>query len=229
MNAGAILLAAGRGNRMGGDGNKVLLTIAGREILLHAIDAFAGISEIREIVVVTHPDDRDSIARLLESRQQLPIRMAIGGATRRDSSLAGVRASTADHVLIHDGARPFPSRDMIVRVLHELKSCAAVIPTLPQTDHTHMMQDDGRHLALREPPEGVSIARAQTPQGFHRRLILECLKAAPIECRDDAAAVLLAGGKVATVNGDPTNLKITFPEDLHLGEAIHALRHLASR
>ncbi len=226
MSVSAVLLAAGRGDRMGGDGNKVLRMIAGREVLLHAVDAFTGIPDIHELVVVTQPDERNIIADLLGS-QHLPIRMVVGGATRRDSALAGVRASTADCVLIHDGARPFPSRALILRLLHALTSRAAVIPILPQTDHVHALQADGR-LAPPMPSQSLSMARAQTPQGFHRALILECLEAASLECRDDATAVLLAGRDVSTVPGDPSNIKITFPEDLRLGEAIHALQRRLS-
>jgi len=223
MSSGAILLAAGRGDRMRGDGNKVLLPIVGREVLLHAIDAFSDIPDIHELVIVAQPVEHDIIATLLSS-QRIPFRLTVGGTTRRDSALAGVRASTSSHVLIHDGARPFTSRALILRVLEALKTHAAVIPILTQTDHTHVLRSDGRHLTLQEPSQPVPIARAQTPQGFHRQLILECLETAPLDCRDDATAVLLSGRDVFTVNGDPANIKITYPEDLPLGEAIHYMR-----
>lgn len=224
MTTSVVILAAGRGDRMQSSAHKILLRVCGKALICHTVSAFAQVPELDELIVVVHRDDMDNVRRLVQ-----PIadhcRFVEGGGTRRDSSLRGVRAATGDFVLIHDGARPFPSAKLIRDVLLSTQRERAAIPVLPVADLLHPVDKTSDRISNDAPVSCEhSLARAQTPQGFRRDLILRCLEAAPPEIGDDATAVLLAGESVATVPGEPTNLKITHPEDLALAEAIAASR-----
>lgn len=223
MTASAVILAAGHGDRMLSNENKILLQVCGQALICHTVRAFAQVPEIDELVVVVRHDEMDIVRNLLQ-----PIsghcRFVEGGRMRRDSSLIGVQTATGEFVLIHDGARPFPSVKLIQDVLSAAQRENAAVPILPIPDLVHRVND--RTELVEEPPtvRDHSLARAQTPQGFRRSLILRYLKAATPEIRDDATAVLLAGESVATIPGEPTNIKITRPKDLALAEAIAASR-----
>lgn len=222
MTASVVILAAGRGDRMGMNENKILVPIRGQALICYAVRAFARIPELDDLVVVVHPDEMDRVRRLIQPITN-QFHLVEGGETRRDSALVGVRAAAGDLVLIHDGARPFPSPTLIRHVLTAARRESAVIPVLLIPDLLHRVGATGRIEKMSDLNE-QSLARAQTPQGFRRNLILRCLEAASPEIRDDATAVLLAGESVGTVPGEPTNIKITRPEDFALAEAIAASR-----
>ncbi len=220
MTTSAVILAAGHGDRMRAGQNKVLLSIRGQALIYHTVQVFARLPDIDDLVLVVHVDEMEIIRQLI---QQIgpEFNLVEGGKTRRDSALAGVRAASGDFVLIHDGARPFPSPALIHRVLSRAQQASAAIPVLPITDLLHHVGTTGRIEELSDLREG-SLVRAQTPQGFRRDLILRCLETVPPEIRDDASALLLASESIATVPGERTNIKITHPEDLALAEAIAA-------
>ena len=222
MTTSAVILAGGRGDRMGTIENKVLLPIDGRALICHAVTAFAQVADIDDLILVVHATEIETVRQLIQPIGS-QFRLVEGGETRRDSALAGVRAASGNWVLIHDGARPFPSLELIHRVLTGAQENNAVIPVLPVTDLLHRIGTTG-HIGELSDLREHSLVRAQTPQGFRRDLILRCLEAAPAEIRDDATAILLAGESVATVPGERTNIKVTRPKDLDLAEAIAASR-----
>jgi len=210
MQITAVLLAAGRGERMGGDRNKLLLPVEGRPLIAYSIDAFAASPMIDELVVVVRPADAAAIEPLLPACP--PARLVPGGARRRDSALAGTAAARGEIVLIHDAARPLPSDRLIERVIAAAVETGAAVPVLPVTDTIRGVDDGARLL-----PEAVDrhrLRRMQTPQGFRRELVHRALLTAEASVTDDAAAVLAAGHPVIAVAGDPANLKVTTPEDL---------------
>jgi len=223
MSVSAVILAAGRGDRMQANENKILLSICGQALICHTVSVFARIPGLDDLVIVVHPEEMEIVRQLIQ-----PIadhcRFVDGGETRRDSSLAGVRAARGDIVLIHDGARPFPSPTLIQHVLTVAQYENAVIPVLPIPDLLHRVDETTSRIMTLNNSSNHSLVRAQTPQGFRRNLILNCLEAAPSEVRDDATAILLAGKSVATVAGEPTNIKVTQLEDLALAEAIAVSR-----
>lgn len=223
MSASAVILAAGHGDRMQTNENKILLPIFGQALICHTVSAFAHIPELDNLVLVVHPDEMEIVRQLVQ-----PIadhcRFVDGGETRRDSALAGVRAVTSDIVLIHDGARPFPSSTLIQHVLTVARHENAVIPVLPIPDLLHRVDETTARIVTLSDSSSQTLVRAQTPQAFRRDLILRCLEAASPEIRDDATAILLAGESVATVAGESTNIKVTRLEDLALAEAIAASR-----
>ena len=223
MTASAVILAAGRGDRMQANENKVLLPIYGQALICHTVSVFARIPELDDLILVVHSDEMEEIRRLIR-----PItdhcRLVEGGETRRDSSLVGVRAAKSDIVLIHDGARPFPSPTLIQHILTVAQYENAVIPVLPIPDYLHRVDETTSRIETLSDLSNHPLVRAQTPQAFRRDLILRCLEVAAPEIRDDATAILLAGETVATVAGEPTNIKVTRLEDLSLAEAIAASR-----
>ncbi len=223
MSASAVILAAGCGDRMQTNENKLLLPICGQALICHTVSAFARIPELADLVLVVHPDEMEIIRQLVQ-----PIadhcRFVEGGETRRDSSLVGVRAATGDIVLIHDGARPFPSPTLIQHILTVVQYENAVIPVLPIPDLLHRVDETTARIVKLRNSSSHPLVCAQTPQGFRHDLILRCLESAAPEIRDDATAILLAGEPVATVPGEPTNIKVTRLEDLALAEAIAAFQ-----
>jgi len=217
----AVVLAAGRGARFGRDGNKVWALVGGRPVLWHATQAFARCGEVDEIVVVA----RDEEARHVNSLTQgldVPTRVVLGGEKRCDSAQAGLLQAQGTYVLIHDGARPFPSPDLIRRVLAATHAHGAAVPVLPVTDTVRYGRDG---FLRRDAVHRDGLAHVQTPQGFRRDLLLAAYSAAgrqELDLPDDAAAVLAVGHPVATVPGDPVNLKVTYSGDLAWAEQILA-------
>jgi len=209
MSTSAVVLAAGRGERMRSDVRKAFLELAGRPLFVRAVETFARVPQVEEIVVVVHPDDVRTASSAVG-----PIapraRIVAGGETRRDSSLAGIRASTGEIALIHDGCRPFVTAQLIERVLGEAKRHGAAVPVLPSTETLYHLADGRLARVL----DRASVVRAQTPQGFSRPLILRCLEAADRDITDDASALLAQGEPVFVVEGEASNVKLTYPEDL---------------
>jgi len=208
----ALVVAAGRGNRFGGDLPKQWMELDGRPLLRHALGAFAAHPDIAEVRAVIHPDDT---ARYENAAAGLRLNPAIaGGATRQESVRLGLEAladNPPDLVLIHDGARPFVDGGLVHRVLTALKTAKGAIPALPVHD-TLKRGKDGVIIGT-EPRDG--LFRAQTPQGFHYADILAAHRqAAGRELTDDAAVLEANGVPVMLVEGAEDNVKITTRQDL---------------
>jgi len=217
MRVTAVVLAAGRGDRMGGEENKAFLAIAGVPLLRRAVDAFRHAERVDEVVVVARPGEEPRVRELLDVPS---VRIVPGGRRRRDSAFAGVSAASGELVLIHDGARPFPTQELVGRVIDATIRHGACVPVLPIPDTLRIQGTDG--FLTRERPERSKIVRMQTPQGFRAELIREAIAESADEIPDDAEAVLTFGRPVATVTGEATNLKVTTPADVPLAEAIAA-------
>jgi 2-C-methyl-D-erythritol 4-phosphate cytidylyltransferase/2-C-methyl-D-erythritol 2,4-cyclodiphosphate synthase len=215
--AALILVAAGKGERAGGDLPKQYQLLAGRPLLTHTLAAFAQHPHIGPVVVVIDPTHRDlydqAVAALGTSDLQLLPPVA-GGPTRQESVMCGLGALVAaapSRVLIHDAARPFADHALIDRVIHALDHGPAVIAALPVVDTLKRGQDG--HIAGTVDRSG--LWRAQTPQGFHFQAILDAHRAAiGQDLTDDAAIMEAAGLKVALVMGSEENVKVTTPEDI---------------
>ncbi|MGY4707541.1 2-C-methyl-D-erythritol 4-phosphate cytidylyltransferase [Candidatus Bipolaricaulota sp. J31] len=221
--ASGVILAAGRGERLGATINKALVELVGKPLLRWSAEAFLVSGAVTEIVVVARPGEEAAVERTLDGLG-LPWKVVPGGERRQDSSLAGIRAATEEYVLIHDAARPLVKPDLIRRVLEAAVRHGAAVPVIPVRDTLRYAADG---LLRAEGPERTGLCAIQTPQGFGRELILAALEDASqrgLVLTDDAGAVLVQGGRVAAVPGDIGNLKITYPEDLELARAILALR-----
>ena len=218
----ALIVAAGRGTRFGGALPKQYLPLGGMTVLRHAVAAFAGHPRIVGVLVAIRPEDRAVFDRAVSGLSLLP--PVPGGAERQDSVRLGLEALAEhkpDRVLIHDGARPFPDKALIDRVIDGLDEAPAAIPALPLGDTIKRVED----RRILETIDRSQLWRAQTPQGFHFDAILAAHW--QMEGRvltDDAAVAEAAGITPLIVTGSEENLKVTTAEDLAVAERLLAAR-----
>jgi 2-C-methyl-D-erythritol 4-phosphate cytidylyltransferase/2-C-methyl-D-erythritol 2,4-cyclodiphosphate synthase len=208
----ALVVAAGRGRRFGGDLPKQYQDLAGRPVLRHTLAALAVNPQIDAVRAVIHPDDIDLYREAAAGLNLLePV---FGGATRQDSVRLGLESLAAlgtEMVLIHDGARPFVDAGTIGRVVSALAAHPGAIPAVAVADTLKRGADglvDGT-------VERANLWRAQTPQGFRFADILSAhLAVAGEELTDDAAVAERSALAVALVQGSEDNFKITTTADL---------------
>jgi 2-C-methyl-D-erythritol 4-phosphate cytidylyltransferase/2-C-methyl-D-erythritol 2,4-cyclodiphosphate synthase len=219
-----IVVAAGRGARLGGAIPKQYQLCAGRPLICQTIEALTSAHEFAAATVVIHPDDRDlydaAIAHLVPDAVRVLTASAFGGATRQRSVRNGLEAQASaepEIVLIHDGARPFASRELVLRAIEAARRHGAAVPATPMTDTVKQIDGEGRIVAS---PERASLRAVQTPQAFRFDLILEAHRAsARVDLTDDAAVAEAAGHPVFVFEGDSDNVKVTTMSDLREAEA----------
>src|SRR5579864_3954193 len=218
----ALVVAAGRGTRLGGARPKQYLPLAGSPLLRHSVATLAAHPAIDRVRVVFHPDDREHYAEAVAGLNLLP--PVPGGAARQDSvrlGLESLESLAPDHVLIHDAARPFIDEGLVTRIVAALDSAPGAIPALPVAD-TVKRGAGGKIVATLD---RANLFRAQTPQGFHYRAILAAHRAvAGQELPDDAAVAEHAGLAVSLVAGSEDNLKVTSPADFGHAERLIAAK-----
>jgi 2-C-methyl-D-erythritol 4-phosphate cytidylyltransferase len=216
----AVVVAGGAGRRMGTEVAKQYLEVHDRPVLHYALAPFLEHPGIGRVVVVLPPADVGSPPLWL---RRLDLTIVPGGPQRSDSVWNGLRAlpDDADPVLIHDGARPFITRELIDRVLASAREGGAVA-AIPVADTIKEVDASGRIVAT---PDRARLWQAQTPQGFPRSIIIEAHRHARqqgIRSTDDAVLVENLGVPVVVVEGSAENLKITRPADLVLAAALAA-------
>lgn len=220
MRIGAIIVAAGRGERAGGGIPKQYRMLGGRSVLARTVATLARHPAIASLVVVVNPQDTDRLAAVTRETG-LELRTVPGGATRTASVRAGLEAlgeDAPDAVMIHDAARPFLSADLIDRLAAALAEHDAVIPALPATDALMRVTTDG---TIAEPVDRAVIRAAQTPQAFRFDVLTAAYaRLGDTSLADDAAVIMAAGGMVHTIPGEPENFKLTTPEDFRRAEAM---------
>jgi 2-C-methyl-D-erythritol 4-phosphate cytidylyltransferase len=219
VTAAAVVVAGGSGRRMGGVA-KQFLEVGGQPILRRALLPFVEHPDVHCVVVVLPSDDAAAPPPWLA---ELPVRVVAGGAERSDSVWNGLAALPPgiDLVLVHDGARPFVSRQVIDRVLYAARDGAA-IAAVPVADTIKEVDGSGAVIAT---PERARLWQAQTPQGFRRALLVRAHRAAReagIPATDDAVLVERLGTTVRVVEGAAENIKVTRPVDLVFAEALAA-------
>jgi len=222
---GLLVVAAGRGVRLGADRPKQYLNCAGRPLIVHTLEALAASFPFSAVTVVIRADDRalydDAVMQLTGSAAALGP-PAIGGATRQQSVLAGLEALAAaelDIVLIHDAARPFPSVDLVGRAIEAAERHGAAAPGTAMSDTVKQVDVDGRVLAT---PPRSALRAVQTPQAFRFPLILAAHRRAAAgagDLTDDVAVAEWAGAPAYVFEGDPANVKVTTMQDLEAAEA----------
>lgn len=207
----ALIVAAGRGQRFGGSSPKQYAPLRGEMLLRRTLRAFASHPKITKILVAIHPDDAEVFAGVVKGFNVTSVN---GGATRQESVLRGLEGladDAPDLVLIHDGARPVVTHDLIDGVIDGLEKAEGALPVVPVVDT--LKKTDGDFVG--ETVSREKLVRAQTPQGFHFPLILSAhRKHAGQALTDDAAVFEAAGHRVITVAGDEANIKVTTMEDL---------------
>jgi 2-C-methyl-D-erythritol 4-phosphate cytidylyltransferase/2-C-methyl-D-erythritol 2,4-cyclodiphosphate synthase len=211
MTVAALLLAAGRGARFGGEEPKQYALLLGRPVLRHAAEALlaGGVVEVLQPVCAAGEE-----ARVADILRGLPHRPpVIGGTTRQASVRVGLAAladAAPERVLVHDAARPVIPPGTLAALLAALETVPGAIPAQPVSDT--LKRGDGRQVAETVPRAG--LYRAQTPQAFRYAALVAAHDAAAGEATDDAQLLEWAGAAVALVPGHESNVKITFPEDL---------------
>jgi 2-C-methyl-D-erythritol 4-phosphate cytidylyltransferase len=217
----ALIVAAGRGERLGSGRPKALVILSGRPMLEWSVDALRSVQAVEHIVIALPEGE-------LAAAPEGTIGVA-GGATRSESVRAAlaVAPAAAQTVIVHDAARPLASPQLFERTLAELElhRCDAVIAAVPVSDTIKEVAHDGR--TVRATLERSRLWAVQTPQVF-RRAALELALQAPAEvlaaATDDAWLIEQAGGTVRVSESEPGNIKVTSPIDLRLAEMLLAER-----
>ena len=221
MSVGVIIVAAGRGARMGGAVPKQLLELGGRTILQRSVQAFDGHPRVSELVVVLPAELVDEGAVLVGDTRR-PLRFAAGGARRQDSVRHGFEqlSPAAEIVLVHDAARPFADAALIDRVIAGASDAGAAVPAMASRDTVKRVDAGGQVVRETIPREQIWLA--QTPQGFRTSVLREAiaLGAQGVDATDEAMLAERAGHAVRVVPGDERNIKITTSDDLASARAV---------
>ncbi len=219
MTVVGVIVAAGQGTRFGGETPKQYLTLAGKSVLRRAVEALQATRSLAAIRVVIDPAQRAAYDAAVGDLGLLePV---AGGSSRQESVKRGLESViplAPTQVLIHDAARPFADPALIGRVLAALDRHDGAVPTVPMSDALKRVEGERVTAAVAR----AGLHRAQTPQGFRFRAILEAHRAldpaAGVE--DDAEVASQAGLTVAAVAGAEENLKITTAGDLARAERL---------
>lgn len=233
MKYSAIVLAAGSGKRMHAGLPKQYMDLCGKPLIYYALAAFEE-SPVDEIVLVVNPGHIDYCQREIVERFGFHKvdRIIEGGSERSESVRNGIEAAQGDYVLIHDGARPFLSQEVIGRMMDAVQKYRAAIAAVPEKNT--IKEGDSDHWVT-STLDRSRLWEIQTPQAFDRQLISEAYQRLLSEDPDcsmasltDDAMVVEEGGRmpdgshprIQLIQGDYFNIKITTPEDLVFGEAI---------
>lgn len=220
-----VIVAGGSGKRMGTTVKKQFIQLRDKEVLAHTIEAFNEVDEISEIIVVVGQEDVEKVREEIVARYQLNkvSKIVVGGKERQDSVYNGLVATSdeIEYVMIHDGARPFISKAVIQRAIEKTKQCKATIVAVPVKDTIKVI--DIETETVEHTPKREKLWAVQTPQSFDKKLLLAAYENAHqkgLQVTDDSMIVEAYGKKVHIVLGEYTNIKITTPEDLVIGESI---------
>ena len=222
-----LIAAAGSGRRMGAEGNKLLLEVAGRPVLAWTLQAALACEAIDWIGVVGQPVDEAAIAAILAAANPaVPVQWIVGGETRQESVSRGLAAlpQGAQGVLIHDGARCLVSPSLLARCAEAVQQGLAVIAAAPVTDTIKQVDGQGTITAT---PDRNQLWAAQTPQGFPVQQLRDAHAMAAAKgwsVTDDAALFERLGLAVQVLEAPPSNIKLTTPFDLTIAEAVLADR-----
>jgi 2-C-methyl-D-erythritol 4-phosphate cytidylyltransferase/2-C-methyl-D-erythritol 2,4-cyclodiphosphate synthase len=228
-NVAVLVVAAGRGTRVGGDQPKQYRPLLGIPLLTRTLANLSSAAPDAHLRAVIHPDDRAAYSAALG---QLPeggaqwAEPAIGGATRQQSVRNGLEALAAEGisqeaiVLVHDAARPFLTSGLVTRAVETARSHGAAVPGLPLTDTVKQVAPSGR---IHGSPDRVSLRTVQTPQAFRFDVLLaahrQAADAGEYDLTDDAAVVERAGHAVYVFEGERENIKLTTADDFSRAEA----------
>jgi 2-C-methyl-D-erythritol 4-phosphate cytidylyltransferase len=223
MSVAAILLAAGRGERLGSDVPKAFAELDGRPLLLHALDVVRSLPAITSVVVTAPPGWEGRVQALAGEGA----RVVTGGETRQGSVAAGLGLlmdrDDPEVIVCHDVARPRATSRLFEAVLAALEGVDGAVPGIPLVDTLKRVKDG--EVIETVPREG--LVRVQTPQAFRAQALARAhADGGPggERATDDAMLLERAGFRVAVVPGEPGNIKITTPEDLRLAALLENAR-----
>ena len=215
---GVVVVAAGGSLRMG-DTDKMLAQIGGSPLLAWAVRPFQQSRLVDQIVVVVSGENRQQCQTVITGREWSKVSdFCLGGKRRQDSVAAGLaHLERCDWVIVHDGARPLVTVDLIERGLEAAEETGAAVAAVPVTDTIKVAGEDG--TVLQTPPR-QNLWAVQTPQVFRIGIITEAYQRANSTVTDDASLVERLGYKVKLYLGSYDNIKVTTPDDLALAEVL---------
>ena len=216
----AIVLAGGRGKRMGSVQSKQYIDLNGKPILYYTLNHFINNKNIDKVILVIPEDELEFCRNEVLDKYNLKIdSIAFGGKERQDSVYNGLKkADGSDIVLIHDGARPFVSERIIEEGIKYARMYVAAAPVVMPKDTIKVKNQESFSL---ETPDRNNLVAVQTPQVFDYNIIFGChkkVKEKHLDVTDDTMVVELFGNDVYLYEGEYTNIKITTPEDLILAQ-----------
>jgi 2-C-methyl-D-erythritol 4-phosphate cytidylyltransferase len=220
----AIVVAAGTSQRMGFD--KLTAKLAGCPVFIRTLQRFEICSEVKEIILVAHPDRLKQFGSLIADFGLSKVnRVVAGGEQRHLSVAAGLQATslTAELVAVHDGARPLISPEVISLAIREARECGAVSVAAPIVETLKRADEDQCVVGS---VERFGLWTMQTPQVFRREWLIrayETVLAGGISVTDEVSAVQTAGFPVKLLTNPGWNLKITYPRDLDLAQILFNL------
>lgn len=229
--ATALVVAAGRGERLRADGPKAFVPLGGRPMIAWSLDAFAAVPEVRRVVVAVPPGwtpaDRPE-------REALEGAIVCEGGAERSMSVRNALAATEgpddEAILVHDAARPLITPDLIERMIAAVTGSgahSAAVAAAPVTDTIRLVDGAGNAIGT---PDRTTLRAVQTPQAFKRETLAAALSLGEADlasATDDAALVERLGIKVALIDAPPENIKVTNPTDIRLAELLLAERGIA--
>ncbi len=212
MEYSAVIVAAGTGSRMGLGYNKLLFQLKnGNTILEETVSKFYEDQRCKQIIIVASEYDMETFQTMFKDK---PVEFTVGGSTRQDSVYEGLKKVKQEYVFIHDGARPWISKDCINRIVETLKTKDACLLMMPVKD-TIKVVENGKIVNT---PQRSTLYLAQTPQAFLTKKIIEAYDQAyakGIQATDDAQIMELCGNcEVYMVEGSYENMKVTTKEDI---------------
>lgn len=211
-----VITAGGNSSRMGLEKNKLLLELNGKTVIQRTIEKFLNFDFIDEIIVVSGTALYDEIVKIVKGIS-FNIKVVLGGNSREESTYNGINAtSNTDYIICHDGARPLISREVILKMIDELKDYDVVITGVNSKDTIKILDDEKRVVAT---PNRNNLFNVQTPQIFKRDLVLKAYedwKENKFFMTDDSSLFEKINIPVKLVEGLYSNIKITTKEDIYL-------------
>ena len=213
MKVYGVILCGGSGTRMGAEGNKTLLQVGGEPAIVRSVRVFSQMTD--GVVLVTRSGEEALFSQTLSAHGLTATAVVPGGEDRQASALCGLKAlpEDAEIALIHDGARPFVTEEIIARVIGGVRQYGGSVAAVPARDTIKRADETGLVL---ETLDRSALWQMQTPQGFYVKDLLAAHQNAAVRYTDDAALMEAAGHPVHLVLGSPDNIKLTSPEDLRM-------------
>ena len=218
----AVILAGGKGKRMGSNFSKQYIEVNGKPILYYTLKTFTSFKAIDKIILVLPKDEIEYCKKKVLKKYSLNVDAIVeGGKERQDSVFNALQKITeSEIVLIHDGARPFVSESIIRDGIKYAKIYGAAAPGVMPKDTIKIVDDNGFSKST---PDRNKLLSIQTPQTFDFKLIKECherIKKSNISVTDDTMVVEMYENNLYLYSGEYTNIKVTTPEDLVLAESL---------
>jgi 2-C-methyl-D-erythritol 4-phosphate cytidylyltransferase len=218
----AIIVAGGSGRRFGSEIPKQFLPLLDRPMLLHTLQVFQGTDTIDAICVVIPGDYRKTVEQWTKTRSLGKVQWIVeGGTERQDSVRMGFNAiPECDIVLVHDGARPLVSSELIERVITTAEKMGASVPGLPVQETLKRVAEGGHVLTT---VDRSQFAVIQTPQGFRYPILAEAIREAATDGfygTDEAMLIERMGFPVCVVDGSRDNIKVTTSQDFEMAKVL---------